>query len=84
MIGGFDPNIFLYYEEMDLCFRLKKAGFGAYFFPEVSFCHLGNGSGAVSEDLRFESLLSMLYVMRKHRGALYSLLFLQPLLFNTV
>jgi N-acetylglucosaminyl-diphospho-decaprenol L-rhamnosyltransferase len=79
VVGGFDPNIFLYYEEMDLCLRLKEVGFGAYFFPDVSFCHLGNGSGAVSEDLRFESLLSMLYVMRKHRGALYSMLFFTAL-----
>jgi GT2 family glycosyltransferase len=79
VVGGFDPNIFLYYEEMDLCLRLKSAGFGAYFFPDVSFCHLGNGSGAVSEDLRFESLLSMIYVMRKHRGAVYSMLFFTAL-----
>jgi N-acetylglucosaminyl-diphospho-decaprenol L-rhamnosyltransferase len=79
VVGGFDPNIFLYYEEMDLCLRLKKAGFGAYFYPDVSFFHLGNGSGAVSEDLRFESLLSMLYIMRKHRGALYSMLFFAAL-----
>jgi hypothetical protein len=82
VVGGFDPNIFLYYEEMDLCLRLKKAGFGAYFYPEVSFFHLGNGSGAVSEDLRFESISSMLYVMRKHRGALYSKLFFVALVFQ--
>lgn len=81
-VGGFDPNIFLYYEEMDLCLRLKKAGFGAYFYPDVSFFHLGNGSGATSEDLRFESILSMLYVMRKHRGALYSMLFFIALVFQ--
>jgi GT2 family glycosyltransferase len=74
-VGGFDPNIFLYYEEMDLCLRLKLAGFESYFMPSVSFYHLGNGSSAVSEKLRFESLLSMLYVIRKHRGFLYFIFF---------
>lgn len=75
-IGGFDPNIFLYYEEMDLCLRMKKAGYVTCYYPVGAFHHIGSAStGVPSEDLKFESFLSMLYVIKKHRGSLYGILF---------
>jgi GT2 family glycosyltransferase len=43
-IGGFDPNYFMYVEDMDLCYRLKKAGFNTKFTPDVVFIHVGQGS----------------------------------------
>ena len=86
-VGGFDPNIFLYCEEMDLCLRLKKAGFSTYFMSGFSYYHLGNASGAkldggntvAVENLRFEAIISMLYITRKHHGALYFVLFFSAL-----
>ena len=84
IVGGFDPSIFLYYEEMDLCLRLKKCGFSTHFYPNASFRHIGNGSSSgVTEVLRLESLLSMIYVMRKHRGAVYGLAFYLALVFQS-
>jgi len=75
-VGGFDPNIFLYYEEMDLCMRLKAEGLKCVVYPQRSFRHIFNAStGVRSEDLRFESLLSMIYVVRKHRGIIYGVCF---------
>lgn len=43
-IGGFDANYFMYVEDMDLCYRMKKAGFKTKFSPSVVFMHLGQGS----------------------------------------
>jgi GT2 family glycosyltransferase len=38
-IGGFDERFFLYHEEMDLCTRLRKAGWGVYFVPDAQVIH---------------------------------------------
>jgi N-acetylglucosaminyl-diphospho-decaprenol L-rhamnosyltransferase len=39
-IGGLDENYFLYFEETDLCFRAKKAGFSTWYVPESRVMHL--------------------------------------------
>lgn len=38
-VGGFDERFFLYHEEMDLCTRLRKDGWGVYFIPGVQIIH---------------------------------------------
>ncbi len=42
--GRFDERFFLYAEEVDLCLRVKAAGFKIYYFPAVSITHHGGGS----------------------------------------
>jgi N-acetylglucosaminyl-diphospho-decaprenol L-rhamnosyltransferase len=39
-IGGFDENYFLYFEEIDLCFRAKKAGFSTWYVPDSRVMHM--------------------------------------------
>ncbi len=38
-VGGFDPNYFLFVEDIDLCRRLSQAGAKIYFTPEVKVRH---------------------------------------------
>lgn len=64
--GGFDPSIFLFYEEMDICQRLQKLGYRCVFHPGVSFRHIGQVSVRALLDTKLESDLSLLYVMRKY------------------
>lgn len=64
--GGFDPTIFLFYEEMDICQRLRTAGYRCVFFPGVGFRHVGQASVRAISDTKPESDLSLLYVMRKN------------------
>lgn len=42
--GLFDPRFFLYYEEVDLCRRVQKAGFRIQYWPDVVVTHLGGES----------------------------------------
>ncbi len=39
-LGGFDPDFFLYCEEVDLCLRVRKAGFSLGFNPDCTVRHL--------------------------------------------
>lgn len=43
-LGGFDKSIFMYMEDMELCFRAKKEGFTTYFYPGTQVLHASQGS----------------------------------------
>lgn len=67
-VGGFDINTFLYYEESDICYRLKVNDFKTYFNPNVKYIHLEGKSSTVNYNLKLEFLISYLYVTRKNYG----------------
>jgi GT2 family glycosyltransferase len=41
-LGGFDENIFLYCEDIELCCRIRKLGWACWFFPEAPIVHHRN------------------------------------------
>jgi GT2 family glycosyltransferase len=43
-LGRFDKHIFMYMEDMELCFRAKKEGLDTYFYPYVEVFHSSQGS----------------------------------------
>ncbi|SMC49915.1 glycosyltransferase family 2 protein [Moheibacter sediminis] len=66
--GGFDTNLFLYYEEMDICLRLKKKNYKTYFLPDLKYVHLEGKSSGQNIQLKTEHYLSYLYIARKNFG----------------
>ena len=38
-VKGFDEDYFMYGEDLDLCFRIKKAGYKIYYYPHTSIIH---------------------------------------------
>ncbi|MBN8585600.1 MAG: glycosyltransferase [Ignavibacteria bacterium] len=38
-VKGFDEDYFMYGEDLDLCFRIKKAGYKIYYYPDTSIIH---------------------------------------------
>jgi hypothetical protein len=75
-IGLFDPKFFLYFEEKDLCLRLKKAGWRVYFTPQASVMHyIAEASKLNKKYALFHRYRSMVYFYRKHynRNILISL-----------
>lgn len=46
-VGGFSPDIFLYHEDLDLCLRLRRAGWKLWFAPAMKVVHhLGEATGS--------------------------------------
>ena len=39
MVGGMDERFFLYYEDIDLCYRLRQRGLNTYYFPGIEVMH---------------------------------------------
>jgi hypothetical protein len=48
-IGGWDESFFMYVEEVDLCYRIKKLGYKIWFLPKWSITHLGGASSKTNE-----------------------------------
>ena len=48
-VGGWDENFFMYVEEVDLCYRIKKYNFRIWYLPKWNITHLGGASGKGSE-----------------------------------
>lgn len=43
-LGGLDEDFFAHMEEIDLCWRLKNAGYTIYYTPQSVVYHLGGGT----------------------------------------
>lgn len=69
-ISGFDEEIFLYYEDDDLCVRMRKHGWSLIYEPAAVVLHLNGQSTPRSLDVtRFKSrfrVLSHIYISRKY------------------
>jgi hypothetical protein len=68
-VGLLDEDYFMYSEEMDWCFRLRRAGWSIFYLPEATTVHaLGASSRRVPERRRTLIYQSKCLFLRKHRG----------------
>lgn len=68
-VGGFDPDFFMFNEEVDLCYRLARSGWRIAFCAEPEFTHVGGASTTpVWNSMYREQLRSHLRFLTKHRG----------------
>lgn len=69
-IGGFDEKIFMYAEDLDLCYRLYEKNKYSYVLDETSIYHLHGESGSKNK-LSLSKLLKRRenyhYVIQKHK-----------------
>lgn len=72
-LGGFDENFFMYIEDMEFCFRIKKLGFSVYYYPQTNVVHLGQGSSNRSFAI-LQIYKGLPYFFKKHKGILQYLL----------
>ena len=71
-IGGFDPNIFLFYEDDDFCLRARKMGYEIIFTPHATANHKegkSTPSSAALQKFKHKNMLaSRLYLEKKYRS----------------
>jgi GT2 family glycosyltransferase len=56
-LSGFDTDFFMYFEETELTYRLKKIGFEVYSVPQVEIIHL-EGKSFNTNEKRAKMILS--------------------------
>ncbi|MCL7452947.1 MAG: glycosyltransferase family 2 protein [Anaerolineae bacterium] len=68
-VGGFDERFFMYCEEIDLCRRIRAAGWEIYCLPQARIVHLVGQSTQQFRDRMFVELWRSRYLMfDKHNG----------------
>jgi len=67
-IGRFDESFWLYGEELDLCTRLRQAGWRVLFTPELEILHEGGVSTGRSRRTHLMHSSSIYRYYRKHRA----------------
>lgn len=66
-INGFDEKIFMYTEDMEICYRAKLLGYQTYFYPGVMVLHAEHGSSSRAFAI-VNIYKNLLYFYEKHRS----------------
>jgi hypothetical protein len=69
-VGLLDEGVFMYGEEFDWCYRMRRAGWRVYYLPDVPIIHHHDVSGSRRFKARRYSLVtqSLYYFYAKHFG----------------
>ena len=93
LLGGFDENFFLYFEETDYCFRAKEKGLKSYQINTIKVSHdVGTSTILTSEKEKIKLkhlhnwhfIWSKFYFFRKHYGFILSILYFTPIILRTL
>ncbi len=84
-VGAFDEHYFLFNEDVDLCFEIKKRGRDVVYLPQARIVHkVTASSGKVSWRIIIKRHQGMSYFYRKHyqgnalaAGGIHSLIFMR-------
>ena len=72
-IGQFSEDYFMYAEDMDLCYKVRQAGYENYYIPNATVFHFGGGSTQQrpSDFAVVMMRASVCRFLRKTRGEMY-------------
>jgi len=64
-LGGFDEKIFMYGEDVEICYRANKIGWKVMINPAAEIVHTGKASGGswVTGEVK-----GLLYIFKKHKS----------------
>ena len=77
-IGFMDESFFLFYNDVDFCYRIKQAGWKIYFYPEAKIFH---SKGASTGQVKVKKIIlshwgHFLYLKKYHGSGLKAILLL--------
>ncbi|MCJ7577101.1 MAG: glycosyltransferase family 2 protein [candidate division Zixibacteria bacterium] len=86
-VGILDENFGMFFNDVDLCFRIKKRGWKIYFYPEPKVIHFkGASTRKAKTKMLWLSHLAFYKFFKKHKTGLVNRLllfiFLIPLIFS--
>lgn len=71
-LGGFDENLYLYFDDDDLCMRMRAAGYPLILTPRAQIMHINAGSVRPSLHYKWEKFWNYgwarLYIEKKYNG----------------
>ncbi|MBX2923090.1 MAG: glycosyltransferase family 2 protein [Chitinophagaceae bacterium] len=74
--GGFDEAFFMYGEDIDLSFRIQKAGYENYYYPDITIVHFkGESTVKTSRKYVYTFYNAMRIFIRKHYPYFLSVLY---------
>ncbi|MFC0605236.1 glycosyltransferase family 2 protein [Winogradskyella pulchriflava] len=75
-VGGFDEDYFMYGEDIDLSFKILKAGYANYYFGEATIIHF-KGESTLKDKVyakRFYEAMEIFYKKHFKKNSLFSVL----------
>ena len=84
-VGLFDETFFMYFEETDLCYRIKKKDYKVFYVPDAAIIHFG-GSGMSYYDKKRLLLFHQSYVhfLKKHYSQVQQTIIILLLFVRTI
>ena len=68
-VGQLDADFFAHMEEIDLCWRLQRAGYSIWVEPSSVVCHVGGGTLAEGSDRKyFLNFRNNLFLLAKNHA----------------
>jgi len=84
-VGLLDEDFFMYAEDVEWCYRIKKAGWKIFYYADAVIVHLGEQSvKLVKIPMSIEGLRSMNLFFAKHHGQLVAWIYRGLLLFFAI
>lgn len=84
--GMYDRNFFIYYEEVDLCAKVSKAGFKLMYTPYAKIWHKGQATstgGGVNPIYTYYMARNRIVFMRRNSSLIQFMIFLSYYIFET-
>ena len=69
-LSGFDENLFIYIEDMEFCFRVRKGGLKVLFDPSIEIIHESHGSS--NRGFAIQNIYKGLLYFHKKHGNIFS------------